>query len=510
MRATIAMLSFFGTYFRKTLLTILLAELLSFFVYWMRIVTDLNSIFFLAAVGLTLGLSLYKLRWGIYIALTELFIGSKGYLLALTIGEYAVSIRIGIFCVVMLAWFIWIIRKKLWQEVWRNVVHQKALLILGAFCLWGLAFAALQGQAVKNIFLDFNAWLYFLYFLPLSTVLTERDDVNRIIQIFTATITALAIKSLIFLFVFSHRLPIMRDFYKWGRDSGWGEFTLLKGDFYRIFSQAHIFVIIGFFIFLGFLFFKGSKQYVVASNKYLFIILGASWAVIFLSLSRSFWLGVAAGLLLAFAFAVYKYRLLWREWLEALLRLIVLAGFGIGILALTVVVPIPGTTNPTLSGDMLKERLDIGGAGISSRWSQLPSLVSAIAKHPIIGSGWGTTVTYQSQDPRILTKENPTGQYTAFAFEWGYLDIILKIGLAGLAAYLYFIYLLVKRLISAYKNNQDRTEHALIVGLLLGLIALLVIHGFSPYLNHPLGIGYLLILLIFIKIFRANDLLSKQ
>jgi len=490
---------FFGTYFRKTLLIILLAEVLSFFVYWMRIVTDLNSIFFVIVVGLTLGLGLYNLRWGVYIALAELFIGSKGYLLALTIGDQAVSIRMGIFGAVMIAWLILVIRKKLYRQTWRNLISNKALLILGAFCLWGLLFAVSQGLAWKNVFLDFNAWLYFLYFFPFMTALTKKAEVNRIMQIFTACVTALAIKSLAFLFVFSHRLGVMRDFYKWGRDSGWGEFTLLKADFYRIFSQAHIFVIIGFFVLLGFLFFKGSKQYVVPANKYLFLILGASLAVIFLSLSRSFWLGVIVGLCLAFSFALYKYRRLWREWAEALLRLTVLAALGVGILAVTVAIPIPGATNMNLSGDMLKERLDIGGAGISSRWSQLPGLITAIAKHPIVGSGWGTTITYHSQDPRILTAKNSTGRYTTFAFEWGYLDIILKIGLAGLVAYLYFLYQLIKQLILTYKKNTDRPERALIVGLLLGLAALLVIHGFSPYLNHPLGIGYLLVLLVIDK-----------
>jgi len=503
------MLNFFGPIFRKTLLFILLAEVLSFFVYWMRIVADLNSIFFIIVVAITLGISLYNLRWGAYVALTELFIGSKGYLLALTIGGYSVSIRIGIFCAIMIAWLVLVIRKKLYRQTWRNLTDHKALLILGAFCLWGLLFAIVRGLALKNVFLDFNAWLYFLFFLPFAAVLTERKEVDRIIQIFTACVTALAIKSLAFLFVFSHRLSVMRDFYKWGRDSGWGEFTLLKADFYRIFSQAHIFVIIGFFVLLGFLFFKGSKQYVVSANKYLFLILGASIAVILLSLSRSYWLGAVAGLILAFGFAIYKYRLLWREWAEALLRLTVLAALGIGILAIVVAVPIPGATNLNLSGNMLKERLDIGGAGISSRWSQLPSFITAIAKHPIIGSGWGTTVTYQSQDPRILTVDNPTGAYTTFAFEWGYLDIILKIGLAGLIAYLYFIYHLTKQLLAVYKRNHDRSERALIIGLLLGLTALLVIHGFSPYLNHPLGIGYLVILIAVSNLHDTRTLITK-
>ncbi|MBS4001152.1 MAG: hypothetical protein KGZ71_11795, partial [Desulfobulbaceae bacterium] len=36
-------------------------------------------------------------------------------------------------------------------------------------------------------------------------------------------------------------------------------------------------------------------------------------------------------------------------------------------------------------------------------------------------------------------------------------------------------------------------EKPLIFGLIFGLIALVITHFVSPYLNHPLGIGYLIL-----------------
>ena len=55
-----------------------------------------------------------------------------------------------------------------------------------------------------------------------------------------------------------------------------------------------------------------------------------------------------------------------------------------------------------------------------------------------MGRGFGATVTYQTRDPRILA-DNGSGEYTTYAFEWGWLDIWLKLGIFGLAAYFLLI-----------------------------------------------------------------------
>jgi O-antigen ligase len=83
---------------------------------------------------------------------------------------------------------------------------------------------------------------------------------------------------------------------------------------------------------------------------------------------------------------------------------------------------------------------------------------------------------------------SPDGQFTTYAFEWGYLDILLKIGLAGLVVYLLLI---VKIWRSGW--SLGREGDFMPFGLLLGIAALLATNFFSPYLNHPLGIGYLLL-----------------
>ena len=80
---------------------------------------------------------------------------------------------------------------------------------------------------------------------------------------------------------------------------------------------------------------------------------------------------------------------------------------------------------------MLKERASrfAGDQSLSTRWAILRPLVNKISVHPVLGSGFGSRITYKTSDPRALA-EHPDGFYTTTAFEWGYLDMILEFGYA--------------------------------------------------------------------------------
>jgi O-antigen ligase len=191
-------------------------------------------------------------------------------------------------------------------------------------------------------------------------------------------------------------------------------------------------------------------------------------------MSRSFWIGLASGIIYLYAAHLSRRD---RGALLHTARALILSALGGAIILSAIYLP-------TIGGLGERARRILGEPAVSSRAAQFLPLLSAIAKSPLIGFGFGKTVTYASADPRIL-RANPDGLYTTYAFELGYLDIALKIGLLGLLLYALLIFKIARGL--------GRGE------LLAGLVALLVINIFSPYLNHPLGIGYLLLLTIFRK-----------
>ncbi|HMB66045.1 MAG TPA: hypothetical protein VKO42_04160, partial [Patescibacteria group bacterium] len=124
----------------------------------------------------------------------------------------------------------------------------------------------------------------------------------------------------------------------------------------------------------------------------------------------------------------------------------------------------------------------------SSRWNLLPKLWSEIKETPILGRGFGTTITYRSNDPRVL-ESTADGQYTTYAFEWGWLDIWLKLGFFGLFCYIF----LIGKIILDGLTNKDLFRSALINGVIVSLAVIAVINFFTPYLNHPLGLGALML-----------------
>ena len=157
--------------------------------------------------------------------------------------------------------------------------------------------------------------------------------------------------------------------------------------------------------------------------------------------------------------------------------------FILSFAVILIAINLPPQGKTSLFGDLLKNRLIEKEEAVISRWQLFGPLLGETLRHPILGSGWAQKITYQSADPRTL------GDYTTYSFEWGYLDIALKVGFLGLLIYLIF---LVKLL---YTKQRTVLE----MGLILGALTIAVTSFFSPYLNHPLGIGYLILVGCFLN-----------
>ena len=106
--------------FRLILGILVLAELLSIFA-WRIPVFDM--VCFSVLCVLVFLLALERLEYGIYIAAAELIIGSYGYLFSLDLAGSGtlISIRMGIFGAVMLAWVIKVLREGGLGQCWQRL-----------------------------------------------------------------------------------------------------------------------------------------------------------------------------------------------------------------------------------------------------------------------------------------------------------------------------------------------------------------------------------------------------
>jgi hypothetical protein len=291
--------------------------------------------------------------------------------------------------------------------------------------------------------------------------------------------------------MFAHiNVNLLHTYYRWIRVTGVGEIAYINGNAYRVFFQSQIYGLFGLLMLVPLL----AARPVAHRRPWWFllpIILGTT--AVLISLSRSFWMGGIVALAFFLIFGFRQLRMSVKNILTACITgmLVFAASYTLMSWALNFPYPCPPQKG-SHTAEMIGQRFTAlsGEAAASSRMNELGPLRNGILKNPFLGSGFGQKLTYKSNDPRQLLTPMK-GMYTTYAFEWGYLDFILKVGILGLLAYLGLLVVTLKTL------WQQRSPLA--IGFFLGIVSLLVIHFTTPYLNHPLGIGFLLLALPLVR-----------
>ncbi|MEK7473470.1 MAG: glycosyltransferase [Patescibacteria group bacterium] len=406
---------------------------------------------------------------GFAAVVAEHVIGSKGRSFAFGADashDGGVSLRIILFSAFFAGWLVHLAKAKRLPDVRSMLKGRASWVVLGGFVLLGV----MQGWMRQNPFLvaDANAWGAFLFLLPaLDLAQTRFDTLRRVTS--TAAKTALAwvsAKTLALFYFFSHDFgAAWEPIYLWVRRTGVGEVTRIirEASVFRVFFQSHVYQVLAM---VG-LATQISERKSLTSND-LLKALAVFFAVILISFSRSFWIGLIAGFFFIVILRLAKFAQTWR-----VIPKFALGGVG-GLLIVFILFMFPFPPSSGNLGDAILARADIGEDAAQSRWELLPVLNAEIAQSPLIGYGFGKTATYRSSDPRVV--EATGGEYTTYAFEWGWHDMAMKIGLLGVLAYLWVIGSLLKRLGPERRSWQ------------VAILTLCIIHIFTPYLNHPLGI----------------------
>lgn len=498
--------NFFGKLFRFTFLLIIFLELVSYTAYFYPF---LNTVVFFLILLFVLILSFQKLEYGVYFILAELFIGSKGYLFSFNLEEISISLRLGIFLIVLGVWFLKALKNKKFEFIKSPLTRWYILLFL--FLVGGVINGFWKGNSLNNLFFDFNGWLFFGLVFVFFSALNSWEKIQESWQVIFAAISAAILKTITLLFFFSHQVyDLLPSLYKWVRTTGVGEITQMPNNLYRIFFQSHIFAILVFYL-IALLLIKLKRNSFSKKDYYGLWLVGFFTAfATFISYSRSFWLGALLGLMVLFYLIFFVLKLSKKK-VFVITGSLILTFIGVYVVTLGII-NFPWPNPGEFKGGLIEERTKdlTTEAGSASRFQLLGPLSQKIKEHPILGSGFGATVTYKTNDPRYL-ELHPDGIYTAYAFEWGYLDIWVKIGLLGLLAYLVLLYKLFRQgwRLSRKLINQPY-HYALILGLLVGFLVLIVINVTTPYLNHPLGIGFLLFLTAVFSTMEKNSSSSKN
>ncbi len=441
-----------------------------------------------------------SLVWGFSFALLEIIIGGHGHLIDVSLGGFAIGLRLGMFAAVMIGVAYHLIVRRV-RPVWVLERDLPIFVIFGAVIL-GSMIGALHNP-LGQVFDDANAYVTLGYLLPIAMIPWTNTGKRVVLWTFALGATWVAGSSLFLLYLFTHlNVENIWALYHFVRDARLAEVTLLSGPswlvatfpngpwFFRVFEPAQAFVMLFTLVLCGMVCFMTTTW----KSRYRIVLpLALMLAVDLSGQSRSFWIGLFVGGIVL-AGIVLRDKPSFRNVVRMKATGVIAIILALLTMWIAIVFPVPSRPDLTNTPYYKGQDDDTRNLAVSSRWNLLGPMMEKIQEAPVWGSGFGTTVTFISDDPRIRAMD-PNGEWTTYRFEWGFQDIWIKMGIFGLFAFAYYLFSVLRAALRSVRSHDE--TRWLTVSLAVGIIAIFAVHAFSPYLNHPIGLGFMIMVLPF-------------
>ncbi len=489
---------FFGKVFQTSLLSFFALFVCSVVAYAFQL-----EWLFLAILALITFIATIKhLEWGIGIAFLELVSNAHGNLFFAPIGSFNLTGRMVIFLAIFFAWSILLLTKKSRLPA----LDTRLTIFIPLFVAISIGFlTGFLRHDVLTVFKDGNAYFYLAYLFPILSIEWTALRQNAAIQMLSAAAIFSSVTTIAILYAYTHFSELVLEMlYIFLRDIRFAEITHVGNGMYRVFQQTQLFAIVFGFMLIPHLFTTQTKR-----DKWITIgTLSLIFCTLLLSLSRSFWFGVilASAIFLALYFRYASSK--WTTFFSGLGKGVLAMMFSAILLVVVVLFPYPQirTTGQFLSSIFASRTTNSDDVAVTSRWNLLQPMMDGVKESPIIGNGFGQTVTFITDDPRVRAK-HPDGAWTTYSMEWSWIELWLKMGIPGPMAFL-----IVGGFIVSGARRLLTTDHAWIGSwMMMTIVFLFATNVFSPYLNHPIGIGTILLLLIFLPNFtRIHNLVFNR
>ena len=444
----------------------------------------LNYIIFASAIVGIAYILWRDFSWSIPLLIFDSILGSQGRLLSIEIYNFSFSLRYLLFALVIIFAIPYLIKH--WKKFTLRQDPNSKFQILNSinffwtlgllFIVWGIFRAVIAGASFQNIFFDSNAYGFWLLWPIFYLFYANNNKAKTNGFIFTIAIAAIFAQTVAtyLLFITQIAPAIQPLFYVWARDVRLAEMTKIGEYGVRIFWQSHLWAVMSLGLAGILLWLKKINYYYLAS-----LFLGLVMFSAILSFSRSFLLSLLVALIITLILShiIYLTKFHWRQLAQT-----TLIAFFICVLLLMGTMYI-ARQHIFSFDDLGQGRLEniSSDEASASRLAEFKPLWSQIIAAPILGSGFGQKLTYQSFDPRQNKKP-----YTTFSFEWGYLDMWMKMGLGFLIALGGFIIATYRKFYQMYMWG-DLPDFGFLM-LSFALTFLLITHLTTPYLNHPIGL----------------------
>jgi hypothetical protein len=432
-----------------------------------------------------------------FLLLAESLIGSVGAAMTLDVGDVTVNLRAITSGCVLVA-FLPVIWKE-WKTIHRATwVVMPFLWIVVAGMLWGW----MRGHALSDVIDDASGYGYLLLLFPALVVVKDPRAPRLLFSLIAAASIWIVAKTLI-VFVLILQIPEWGDvIYFWMRNTTKGFLTYYNGiDMFRVGIAAHVHLLFPlFWIFLA-----------LRNQIFSFRVTWWKWAVfgivssLLINFSRSLWVGAIIGTIVAMVF--------WLPEARRPQKSLLIIGTCLGLVGLSFLfVGVVTSTNRFEPYLLAQGRTELVVASTMeaasvSRLRLLFAMKPIIRRHPIIGNGFGTLVTFQTEDPRAIA--NGDRILTTYLVEWGIVGLWMKLGLLGIVAFYGWIGILIARAIRLFRIEASLPTQTIAAAFLATLVGMIGVDFLTHYLNESVFLIWLVTMAALIEAIRGGASLSR-
>lgn len=398
----------------------------------------------------------------LFLVLLELVLGGSGRMLVY--GSF-ITLRYLIFIMSMLYFayrtitFGYIIKK--------DIFYLDILLFL-LVIIFSSINGLLRNHDFSDVIKNLQGYLYILMYFPLSLIINTPKKAIKAKKIFINASVVLSIVSLIIFMVFYldnsfyYVISPILDKYTYG-------YISLRYGLPAVFLKTCPYIAISFILlFYEIIYLKISRK-ILVYVKLLILMFGST-----ITMSVGIWISVFIGLFFIFIIAKGKYRLI------SIIAILAIAVVLIALLYDYIIV-------------VLNSRFSVTDSSYIIKKDQLFVLFKHWLDNVFIGKGFGYKIVFNTI----------YGERFMLNYELFWLQVLLNMGICGILIYFkifYKLYFKTKKLF--FKLYLYEKVH--LSSLLVGLLMLCVVSSVNPFLNNPIGIGYMLLVMVSVSAYYKN------
>lgn len=429
------------------------------------------------------------LRFLIYIIIIEAILGGAGRYFALG----SLSIRMILYAITFSVFIICLIkdRKKVTVSLRTMDINLVLVILLG---VW-IVFSALNGyfiskNSLSEIVRDLTGYASFGLVFVFSYAFDNKKNVNFIVKIISISVVIQSLAILLIHYGLGIGVLEFNSFNKVLQSIYIGNIGIIAPDTIRIFFKSSIYLQVGFILLLEMITRETYKKKKIVMYIALVIV---SYAII-LSFTRGFWI---AAFVTTFIYIILKKPKRIFKTIGIVLCGVVLM-LGLSVVAysnINIVYSIASRAGLiNVKQDVATKKIvtiksdEVVDMSLDYRKKLKSAMFSRIEKRPILGNGFGV----------ILNEIEQEQSHSEYMF----YDIWVEMGAIGLGLYIAMFVALFIKWLKIRRSQFNINELHFLDEYIIALIGVIITSTLNPFLNNPIGITYLIIVICSINIYK--------